>query len=219
MAVVLKGKWIAWIAGAGALITFGPASVAMILFDTPVLPKVWSRTVDGAATVGTFVLAFAAVLWAYALWQGHVRRHSSVFLALGLTAYALFDPGAAVYARIHVANTAPSEAITHTLYYMAIQPFGTVLLLAPFLCLGWLSSSMAIARGFHAGLIEFAIGTAALGYMYAVGHLGSEASMLNHQWTAASLSVGLLPFESLIVLGPLALVTFGLRRGRSEEAR
>jgi hypothetical protein len=193
---MLRGKWIAWIAIAGGVVALGSAVFS---------------------AVGMCIVTFAAGAWIYSLWHRHTPRFSMLFLSLAFLAYAIADLGFGVYAGVHVANQDIADSLRQTLYYGALQPLGTLLLIAPFLFLGWLGASVAHKRGVPIGIAMFAVGAVLLSYMYFTAHIDSRLSMLAHKWTAAALSTGLLPFQSLLVLVPLFFAAMFLKRNGSPE--
>jgi MFS family permease len=148
----------------------------------------------------------------------HLRnRPYLTFLALAIGAFAFADIGFEIFARVWIDRNTIGKATSETLYYWATQPTGTAMLLAPFLLLGWMAASLARKRTFNRGLLLFGIGVVALGALYFVGHIGAEQAMHDRKWTAAALSVGLLPFQSIPVLF-LALVTRLLMGRRQRES-
>ena len=94
-------------------------------------------------------------------------------------------------------------ALKDCLYYLAVQPVGTVMLLAPYLTLGWVSSRAS--KDIKKGMCYFIPGILSLSYIYYFGYLGASYYMEQQKWTASALSVGLLPFKSIIVL-PIGLL-------------
>jgi hypothetical protein len=137
-----------------------------------------------------------------------VRRHPySVFFALSVGAFFVATVCADVLARVRVGAQDFSKAANEHFYYAFIQPVGTAMLLAPFLLLAWMSASLAKRRGHKHGLGLFALGAALLCLLYFSGYYGSQTYMERRLWTAAALSVGLLPFKSVLVL----VFCFGVR--------
>ena len=122
------------------------------------------------------------------------------FAVLGILCFAISTLGFDVGARIAVARQAPFSAMSESLHYMTIEPLGTLMLLAPFVAIAGLSvwvartSSGAIAAGF------FCLFMVVIGWLYLVGHWESQEAMQRRHWTAAALSVGLLPFLSIPVV-------------------
>jgi hypothetical protein len=70
-----------------------------------------------------------------------------------------------------------------------------------------MSASLAKRRGFDRGLVLFLIGALLLGVMFFSAYQDSQNYMSQKMWTAATLSIGLLPFKSV----PLLLVCLAAR--------
>lgn len=214
----MRRHWLAWTAGIGVLIAFAPSICAMILFESPVLPRGWSKTVDISATLGMFLIAIAAGLWLYSLWREHTpKQFSRAFLFLAFFTYLVCDLVFAIYARVNIGTDSLMHSVTESLYYMGVQPVALILGVGPFIFLGWLSASVAAIRGILAAILIFGIGALLLGNMYFWGHIDSQSSMLLQHWTAATLSVGLLPFKSIVVLVPLYIVKLLIKRNASPK--
>lgn len=136
--------------------------------------------------------------------RNHPYRAFFGFAALLFLAATL---GSDVVARTTVAGEGLGQAIREHSYHALAQPIGTVLLAAPFFLLGWMSASLARRKGFKGGLGVFFLGAFLLGAMYFSGYQESQNYMRQKMWTAATLSVGLLPFKSI----PLLLICLGVR--------
>ncbi len=98
------------------------------------------------------------------------------------------------------------------LYYAVTGPIGTMVLLLPFALLAWISGALANRNDFRHGLIMFGVGVALLAILYFVGYHDSAIAIAQRKWTAASLAVGLLPFESLPIILVVSVVYFIARR-------
>jgi hypothetical protein len=129
------------------------------------------------------------------------RRHRySVFFALSVGAFLVSTVCADVFVRTRFGAQDFLKAANEHFYYAFLQPVGTAMLLAPFLLLAWMSASLAKRRGDQRGFGLFALGSALLCVLYFSGYYGSQTYMERRLWTAAALSVGLLPFKSVLVL-------------------
>lgn len=140
-----------------------------------------------------------------------------LFCCLAAAAYVVADIGFSVVARKFVAQASISDALVETLHYTVVEPIGSLMLLAPFALLGWMAASLAKSRTLGAGLLLFSAGAAALGLVYFWGHVGAEQAMLNRKWTAASLAIGLLPFQSLPILFVILIVRLLARRRSNDK--
>lgn len=143
------------------------------------------------------------------------HRPYMLFLGLAVAMFVVAHVGFEVYARLLVGRNGLSEALHETLYYSAIQPIGSMMLLAPFLFLGWMAASLAKKKTMKVGMLLFAVGVTILTVMYFKGHIGAQQAMLAHKWTAAALSVGLLPFQSIPVLFIMLVVYLLMARKRN----
>jgi hypothetical protein len=72
--------------------------------------------------------------------------------------------------------------------------------LAPFFLLGLMCASLAKRRGIRPAMVLLAVGAVLLGATYISGFHDSRTAMAQHAWTAATLSVGLIPFFSVPAL-------------------
>ncbi|MES2938513.1 MAG: hypothetical protein V4864_12585 [Pseudomonadota bacterium] len=146
--------------------------------------------------------------------MNHRGRPFLTFLALAVGVFMVANVGAEVLARVWVSGHPPGKAARETLHYLAAQPLGALMLVAPFLLLAWMAASLAKARTFESGLILFGIAALALTALYVLGHVAAEQAVNSRQWTAAALSVGLLPFQSIpvLVLALLARLLLGRKR-------
>jgi hypothetical protein len=141
-----------------------------------------------------------------------------LFNCLAIAVFAVADIGCEIVARLSFGRNSIGEALSETLYYSATQPISTVMLLAPFALLGWMAASLATKKTLGLGIILFVAGAAFLGTMYFYGHIEAEQAMQDHKWTAATLSVGLLPFKSIPVLVVILIARLLLgRKGSSNE--
>jgi hypothetical protein len=135
------------------------------------------------------------------------ERPYLTFFGLSLLLFVAATFGSDVLARTSVGGQPIATAAAEHLYYAGIQPIGTAMLLAPFVLLGWIAASAVKRKGFDAGLGIFLLGVLLLGVMYFSGYQDSQGFMKERKWTAATLSIGLLPFKSI----PLLLLCLGFR--------
>jgi hypothetical protein len=138
-----------------------------------------------------------------------------LFLYLGLGSFVVAHIGFEIFARLWVERRPAWEAVRQSLYYAAIQPVGTASLLLPFLLLGWMAASLAKKRTLKSGAVLFVTGAVVLGLIYLAGHIGAEQAMKQRKWTAAALSVGLIPFYSTPVLFVMLFIRVLAGRKRS----
>jgi hypothetical protein len=69
-----------------------------------------------------------------------------------------------------------------------------VMLVPPYFVIAYLARRAARRTNQLVGWLVFLPPVAILGWYYYWGHIGAEKALLDQMWTAAALSVGLLPF-------------------------
>ena len=134
-------------------------------------------------------------------------RPYPAFFSFAVLLFLAATTGSDLVARTTVGGEGLGKAVAEHFYYAFVQPIGTAMLLAPFVLLGWMSASLAKRHGFDRGLVLFLIGSLLLGIMFFSAYQDSQNYMNKKMWTAATLSIGLLPFKSV----PLLLVCLGVR--------
>ncbi len=129
-----------------------------------------------------------------------MKQEYKVFLPTSLLAalvsILLFD----VVARMMVRAETFSNAINDSVYYSVTQPIGTIMLLFPFLFVGWISAVVSKDAQQWKGWCYFICGVGVLFYLYFAGQMNASYYIEQKQWTASALSVGLLPFYSIPAL-------------------
>jgi biotin transporter BioY len=75
-----------------------------------------------------------------------------------------------------------------------VQFVGTIVLLAPFVAVALVCAFAEKHARTRSVLVIFALATLTLLYFYFQGYQAAERAMLQKMWTAAALSIGLLPF-------------------------
>ena len=129
-----------------------------------------------------------------------------VYLPLALVVFLAATTGADIIARVSIAGETVAVALREHLYWAVGGFVGTIALLAPFLAVAVVCAhAEKRARSRSVGLI-FAIAMLTLLTFYFQGHQGAQRALLEQKWTAAALSIGLLPFFLGI---PLVLAVMG----------
>jgi hypothetical protein len=139
-----------------------------------------------------------------------VRRVVGGMLA-GLCVVAI----AATYAKVRVAGEPLLAAAQEAGRDLLLEPLGTVFLVAPFATLALLAPIFALRGSSSSRWWIVGGGAFALAAFYLNGFIGSEHALQQRKWTAAALSVGLMPVLSLfLMLGAavVAVVVKGLDR-------
>jgi hypothetical protein len=120
-------------------------------------------------------------------------------------------------ARMTIGGEGFVDAISEHVYYAAVQPLGTALLLAPFLLVAWMAGALIRRRTTRRGIIFLCITCSVLALMYFGAYQNAQDFLAQRMWTAAALTVGLLAFKSIPVL-VVALIAFLFsRRGSHVE--
>lgn len=135
------------------------------------------------------------------------NRPYILFAILTLGVFIVSHIGFRILAHAWIGRSSVGEAVREALDSSITQPVATLFLVAPFVLLGWMAASLARERTLKRGLTLFTFGAMVLGLLYFSGHIGAEKAMRQQQWTAAALSVGLLPFQSI----PIVILLFGVR--------
>jgi hypothetical protein len=128
-----------------------------------------------------------------------------VVVALGVGVFTIVAAGA--YAKASVAREPFLSATVSAVRDLASQPVGTLLLLAPVALFGFAVARSAPGDLLRAWWFIMAFCLLPVVGLYMNGFGGAEQALRQGKWTAATLSVGLLPFAaSLAVLGSLVVV-------------
>ncbi len=131
------------------------------------------------------------------------------YLLLAIVMFLGAVTGSDVFARMTIADEGFHQAISEHLHYFSLEIVGNIILFAPFggsaLICG-MANRQAKTRSVA---IIFSISIAILTYFYFTGFQAAQRAVLEMKWTAAALSVGLLPF----FIGVPVLVTVAIAAG------
>ena len=151
----------------------------------------------------------------------HTRADSSqrlatlAFIAAALVLFFAIDLAADVMARIAIQGQSLELATREHLYYASVQLPGTAFLSLPYVGMAFIGLPVLRRRGAVAGTLFLLCGAALLGGVYWFGYQQSALSMVARHWTAAALTMGMMPILSV----PVLLLAFGVRllatRGRT----
>jgi hypothetical protein len=129
-----------------------------------------------------------------------------VYLPVALVIFLAATTGADLIARTTIAGEPFDVALGEHLYYAGVQFVGTLLLLAPFVAVAFLCNR-AEKRARTCGVVFiFVVAMLTLLYFYFDAYQGAERALLAEKWTAAALSIGLLPF---FIGAPVVLIVAG----------
>lgn len=91
------------------------------------------------------------------------------------------------------------------------------MLAAPFIGAGVLAAELTKAANLLKGVVCFFVVVTVLGWLYFYGYWSAQHALLERKWTAAALSVGMLPFMSIPVL-LVAAIAVGILVWKHEHA-
>jgi hypothetical protein len=117
-----------------------------------------------------------------------------VYLPVAVAVFLAATAGADLIARTSIGGQPFAAALHEHLYWAGVEFVGTMLLLTPFVAVAFICAFVERQARTRSVLLIFAIAMLTLLYFYFQGHLAAERAALRKMWTAATLSVGLLPF-------------------------
>jgi hypothetical protein len=126
------------------------------------------------------------------------------YLALALVAFLVATTAADVYARVTIGAESFGKALGAHLYWAGVQFVGTLMLLMPFGFLAVIGAWVNDRTSQWKGVAIFSVPTLYLIYSYFEGYHASREAVLDERWTAATLSVGFLPFSA----APIVLIAW-----------
>jgi len=129
------------------------------------------------------------------------------FIAAALVLFFVIDLATDVLARTSIQGQSLELATREHLHYASIQLPGTAFLSLPYVGLAFIGLPVLRRRGAFAGGLFLLCGAALLGGVYGFGYQQSALSMVARHWTAAALTMGMMPILSV----PVLLLAFGVR--------
>ncbi|WP_066662715.1 MULTISPECIES: hypothetical protein [unclassified Sphingomonas] len=117
-----------------------------------------------------------------------------VYLPLAAITFLAATTGSDVVARTSITGEAFDVALRDHLYWAGVQFVGTILLFAPFFAVAFVCSRVEKRARSRSAALIFGLAMVTLLYFYFYGYQGAQHAVLEQKWTAAALSVGLLPF-------------------------
>jgi hypothetical protein len=148
-----------------------------------------------------------------------VKKKIRFYAALGFVAFLIGTTVSDVFASMTVGGERFGPAVGEHFYWAGMELFGTLSLLLPFAILAVIGSWVEARSTRLKGLIVFALPTLYLIYSYFVGYRAAKLAELDHRWTAATLSIGFLPFAAVPVVLIAWLVAFILVRLKGKKAQ
>jgi hypothetical protein len=144
----------------------------------------------------------------------------SVYLLFALVAAIAATFGSDILARMTIGGESLSSAGGEHLRYALNGWMGTIFLFAPFLAVGSASAAFHKRGRTRSALLIFALGQLPLIYFYFQGYGRAQQALADEHWTAAALSVGLLPFvigiPVVLLVAFASLIALGVESRMSE---
>jgi hypothetical protein len=116
------------------------------------------------------------------------------YLLIALLAFLVAVTGSDLFARMTIGHLSPGQAVLEHLEWLGVTLIGVALLLAPFLAVALIGAIANTRARTRSAASIFSASLLALLYFYFGAFQSAEQAMLEGQWTAAALSIGLLPF-------------------------
>jgi len=136
------------------------------------------------------------------------------YLLLASVVSVAATTGSDVVARMEVAGETFGYATRDHLSIALNSWVGAIFLLAPFLIVGWTAAAIEKRARTRIAILVFAVGMVPLTYFYFHGYQAAQHALADEKWTAAALSIGLLPFfvgiPVLLLVGVTAAIAVGL---------
>ena len=117
-----------------------------------------------------------------------------LYFILALVAAIGATAGSDIFARMAIAGESFDFAGSEHLRYALSSWIGTAFLFAPFVAVGWAAAAFHKRGRTRSAALIFALGLIPLTYFYFEGYQAAQQALADEQWTAAALSIGLLPF-------------------------
>lgn len=117
-----------------------------------------------------------------------------VYLPVAAIVFAAATTGAEVVAGTSIAGETFAGTLRDSLHWSAVEWPGTLVLLAPFVAVAIVCAFVEKRARTRSVLVIFALGMLALLYFYFQNYQVAQRAALKHLWTAATMSVAVLPF-------------------------
>lgn len=132
--------------------------------------------------------------------------HTKAYLLTATALSIATITGSDVIARMTIAENTFGEAVVEHLHWVSMTIVGEAFLIAPFAGAALICGVVNKRAKTRSAIALFFVAMSALAYFYFGGFQASQQAMLDQRWTAATLSIGLLPFfVGLPLLGVVAM--------------
>ena len=146
------------------------------------------------------------------------QMRAKTYAILAVAAFAAVVTGSDVAAAMVVRGLSLVDAFEQHLEWASHTVLGILFLFAPYALAALICAGVNAQGRTRTAAALFALSLGALSYFYVVGFYAAEQAMVDQRWTAAALSVGLLP---VFVGGPVlfALIAAALIAGVVGDVR
>lgn len=118
----------------------------------------------------------------------------SSYLAIALVVFVVAMTGSDIAARMTIGGDSFRQAVDGHLEWASVTVPGILFLSVPFVVIALVCAAANKQARTRSVVVIFGVGMLGLLYFYYNGFQSAEQSLLDKRWTAAALSVGLLPF-------------------------
>jgi len=129
------------------------------------------------------------------------------YLIIALFVFFVAMTGSDIYARMTIGGWSFGQAVNGHLEWASMTVVGIFFLFAPFLAVAFICAAVNKRARTRSAATIFGAVVLVLLYYYFGGFQAAQQALLDKRWTAAALSVGLLPFFIGI---PTVLAVVGL---------
>ena len=118
----------------------------------------------------------------------------AVYSSISFLAFLAATTGSDVFARTQISGETFHHALSQNLRWALVQWVASLFLLAPFLAVAAICAAVQKYVRTRSMVAIFGMGLLALLYFYFDAHQAAQRAVMEEHWTAAILTVGLLPF-------------------------
>jgi hypothetical protein len=129
---------------------------------------------------------------------------TKAYLLIATAVFLAAVTGSDLIARMTIVGDTLGVAVSDHLRWASLTIVGMVFLFAPFVVVAFICGVVNKRAKTRSAVTLFSVAMVALAYFYFGGFQASQQAMLDKKWTAAALSIGLLPFFAGL---PLSAVT------------
>lgn len=135
------------------------------------------------------------------------------YLLIAIAIFLVAVTGSDLIARMTIAGDTLGVAVGGYLHWASLTLVGIIFLFVPFPVVALICGVANKRAKTRSAVALFVLAMAALTYFYFGGFQASQQAMLDEKWTAAALSIGLLPFFiGLPISGVAAIIAVVLSR-------